>query len=310
MGHDSTSLGRVRGLRRPAPRVSWPTPEANGRHDLTLTMMNTGPACRYRNSPHTARGRPLSSNPTMTFARVPRRQSGGFRRPIIRTAARRSPAGFPTSTLEPGMPVLLDGPSRDCKDCSPAGAWERTSRLGSVVRAPPQAMNDGPVFPVPAAVGFGSARPLRSPALVSEPTIGGEPAGRVLPVARVTAATGRPRSRRARHAADRKQRRGPDVVDTREEQSVGCDRGGGSELTEGTEHLLEDRQRDRQPDYARQHPGRRHERWRRPWSSPAPIAAPRSAPEPMDDCAERAYGSGVHGSDGAPRVLPSRDDGR
>ena len=122
MGHDSTSLRRLRGLRRPAPRVSWPTPKADGRHDLTLTMMNTGPACRYRNSLHTARGRPLSSNPTMTFARVPRRQSGGFRRPIIRTAARRSPAGLPTSTLEPGMPVLLDGPSRDCKDCSPAGA--------------------------------------------------------------------------------------------------------------------------------------------------------------------------------------------
>jgi len=31
-------------------------------------MMNTGPASRYRDSPHTARGIPLSSNPTMTLA--------------------------------------------------------------------------------------------------------------------------------------------------------------------------------------------------------------------------------------------------
>jgi hypothetical protein len=41
---------------------------ADGHHGLTLAMMNTGPASGYRDSPHTAHGIPLSSNPTMTFA--------------------------------------------------------------------------------------------------------------------------------------------------------------------------------------------------------------------------------------------------
>jgi hypothetical protein len=38
-------------------------------HELSLRMMNVGPASGYRDTPHTARGIPLSSNPTMTFAR-------------------------------------------------------------------------------------------------------------------------------------------------------------------------------------------------------------------------------------------------
>jgi len=58
-----------------------------------LTMMNTGPASGYRDSPQTARGIPLSSNPTMIFAPPPRERAGAFKCPLIRTAARRSPPG-------------------------------------------------------------------------------------------------------------------------------------------------------------------------------------------------------------------------
>jgi hypothetical protein len=74
----------------------------------------------------------------------------------------------------------------------------------------------------------------------------------------------RPRSRLPTTRSDRKQQRGPNVADTREEQSVGCDRDEGSELTEGTEHHREDHQQDGEPDDATQHRGRRHERWSRP----------------------------------------------
>jgi len=86
LGHASTSVRRLRGLRRPRPRRHTEHESADGHHHLTLTMMNTVPASRYRDSPHTARGIPLSSNPTMTFPRFPRRQAGGFNCPVIRTA--------------------------------------------------------------------------------------------------------------------------------------------------------------------------------------------------------------------------------
>jgi hypothetical protein len=74
---ENAAIWDILHLRPPAERAPATSaslscrPRERGRHrDLAPTMMNTGPATRYRDTPHTARGIPLSSNPTPVEAGI------------------------------------------------------------------------------------------------------------------------------------------------------------------------------------------------------------------------------------------------
>jgi hypothetical protein len=171
LGHESTSVRSAERLRRPRPRCHA-RPRERGQ-----------PPRPHSNDDEHQPDKPLPRQPTHRARNTTEFESNNGRRaaretsrcPINRTAARRSPAGRPTSTSAPGMLILVDGPWRDRKGGHP-GASQRTSRLESMVRAPAQVGELRSRIPGSAALAFGSARtPVRSPVLASEPTIGGEP---------------------------------------------------------------------------------------------------------------------------------------
>ena len=160
MGHGSSSdsVRRVRGLWRPPRlRVVAEPGSADGHHDLTPMMMNTGAASRYRNSPHTARGIPLSSNPTTALAQLPRRQPRAF---TIQSSVRvRGVVQRDTPTSASGTRDARSdrSPSRDRKDTHlPALRSDLTSGIGGSRSSTRGRLRSR--IPIAAALGFNSAR--------------------------------------------------------------------------------------------------------------------------------------------------------